>query len=251
MLTRLFISVFCLSLLSACSTVNKEKQDADYVAYLSAQREHASAHKQEVQLVRIVAQPGATITMSGVSEFSVFMPAAPIAMPQQKINQPSELVQVIDRVMPIVGVIGGVLAGGYASKALATAVGKSATEGYSHIQAPATPAPSYNISGGVTTIGSGSASTTNGSGIVGSGTQTVSGGSVMGSGTVLSGTGTTGSGGYSSTAMSNSTGVLGSGVYNVLSGTGTTGSGSYTPITSSYNPTDNHADNHAVTNPVK
>lgn len=117
-------------LLAGCAT---PALDANYAEYLKAQREVATADR---PLLRIKAQPGATVRLEGVDEFVVYAPnsnANQVATYQTPRNDAVELAKTA---LGVVGTVGGIVAAGSAAKGLATAVGSAANHGYQYIQAP-------------------------------------------------------------------------------------------------------------------
>lgn len=155
--------------------------DKNYEKYLEAQT--AMANKPQQPLLRIKAQPGATIQMSGMDEFVVFAPESnqQSAQVQQYVAPRNEGAEVMKAALGVVGTVGSIYAVGNATKGLANAVGSSANHGYQYVQSPQ---PNQTI-GGSGVIGSGTFNTT-------TSTSTLSGTGVLGNGTSLSGTGSTG-----------------------------------------------------------
>ena len=173
---KIISSVLGVSLLiSGCATTSKI--DPNYKAYLDAQQANSAVHKQEIQLVRIKAKEGQTITLGGVDEFTVSMPAPASAPVQQQVQQPSQWAGVVGQGLSVVGTVLGIKYAGQAAVNLSNSVGSAANHGYEFVQAPAA---------NVTTT-----STISGSGVIGSGTynaspvttNTISGSGVLGSGT--------------------------------------------------------------------
>lgn len=187
---RIFIMIM-VWILAGCATTDLDK---NYEKYLDTQAKLAS--KPQQPLLRIKAQPGATVQMSGVDEFVVYAPETNTAATQvQQYAAPrNDTAEVIKAAFGVVGTVGSIYAVGNATKNLATAVGSSANHGYQYIQAPQA---NQTISGsGV--IGSGTFNTT-------ATTSTLSGTGVLGSGALLSGTGSTGAGNYTSTPSTTTT----------------------------------------------
>ena len=171
--------------LGGCASTELDK---NYAKYLDTQA--AMANRPQQPLLRIKAQPGATVQMSGVDEFVVYAPEAnqPTAAVQQYVTPRNDTTEVIKSAFGVVGTVGSIVAVGQATKGLANAVGSSANHGYQYVQSPQ---PNQTISGsGV--IGSGTYNTT-------TSTSTLGGSGVIGSGSLLSGTGSTGAGNFTST----------------------------------------------------
>lgn len=103
-----------------------------YSKYLAAQAQATQAAiKAQKPLLKITAQSGQAIT--GLSSIEVYGQAA---MPTFQQERPSEWAAVAQSGLQVLGVVGGVIAGGRAAEDLANAVGKHANYGYQYIQAP-------------------------------------------------------------------------------------------------------------------
>lgn len=102
-----------------------------YGRYLAAQAQATQAAiKAQKPLLKITAQSGQAIT--GLSSIEVYGQAA---LPTFQQERPNEWAAVAQSGLQMLGVVGGVIAGGRAAEDLANAVGKSSTYGYQYIQA--------------------------------------------------------------------------------------------------------------------
>lgn len=114
------------TLISGCASTES------YSRYLAAQSQATSAAmKSQKPLLKIIAQQGQAIT--GLASIEVYGQAA---MPTFQQERPSEWAAVAQSGLQVLGVVGGVIAGGRAAEDLANAVGKHANYGYQYIQAP-------------------------------------------------------------------------------------------------------------------
>lgn len=221
----LSLSLLAVALVAAgCSQVPSKVIDANYAVYTKSVNDQNTAvlNAANHPIWQIKGVPGQTITLSGVSEISVYAPAsgnannlAPIQPYVAPKNEFVESVKAIGEVAAPWTGVASIYVGGKALTNLTTSVGNSANAGYQYVQAPA---PNMTIGGnGVIGAGTFSSSDLSGTGVIGAGSYSA-----------LAGTGVLGAGSYSSLA---GTGTLGSGAYstNALSGTGTTGTGTYNP----------------------
>lgn len=103
-----------------------------YGRYLAAQAQATQAAiKAQKPLLKITAQSGQAIT--GLASIEVYGQAA---LPTFQQERPNEWAAVAQSGLQMLGVVGGVIAGGNAAEDLTNAVGKAANHGYQYIQAP-------------------------------------------------------------------------------------------------------------------
>lgn len=108
------IPILCALSLTGCASTQ------EYSQYVAAQQEANRAHiDTQKPLFRITAQPGVSIT--GLAGLEVYMPSAAPVIQQAR---PNEWVGVIGQAVGVVGVIGGIYAGGKATSSLLDSVGK-------------------------------------------------------------------------------------------------------------------------------
>ncbi|MCK0507902.1 hypothetical protein [Aromatoleum anaerobium] len=147
---RYIMMMLAALLLAGCST------SGEYRDYLTAQHEANKLAANQPPLFRLTAQDGQAIT--GLKSVEVFMPQAPAQIQQAR---PNEWAGVLNNAISTAGGVGQVIATGRAAVGIADSVGKAATLGYSHIQAP----------GAVTTIGDNSGANSGNSGRIAGGDQ--------------------------------------------------------------------------------
>jgi len=186
-------SIAAAVILSACSGAPSKVIDANYSVYVKtvSDQNKAKLKASGRPIFQLKGIAGQSISMSGVSEISVYAPAnggnENLAAVQPYVAPKNQFVEGIRAAGEVVAPWTGVASlwvGGKALTNLTNSVGGAAGQGYQYVQAPAA-----NM-----TIG--------GHGVIGSGSFTES---------TLSGTGTMGAGDYSSLGGS---GTLGSGAYN-------------------------------------
>lgn len=167
LLASMFLIVGCAS----------NKVDPNYQAYLKAQEAQVSVHKQEIQILRIKAKEGQQITLGGVEEFTVSMPAPAAAPVQQAVQQPSQWAGVLSQGLGVAGTVLGIKYVGQAAVNLSNSVGTAANHGYQFVQAP----QANQTLSGTGVLGSGTyqitttttdTSTLSGTGVLGTGTYT-------------------------------------------------------------------------------
>jgi hypothetical protein len=116
-----------LSLLAGCAST-------DYSAYIRAQQyAHDKALAAQKPLVKIIAQPGQSIT--GLQSIEIYTPAPAPVIAQ---SRPSEWAGVLNTALGVAGTVLGIREAGRAASSLADSVGRSSTAGYPYVQAPQT-----------------------------------------------------------------------------------------------------------------
>ena len=125
---KTLLAVLVAVSLAGCSSTGS------YDRYIEAQSSaNSAAIKAQKPMVRIIAEPGKSIT--GLASIEVY---GPMTLPQVQQERPSEWAAVAQSALGVLGIVGGVIASGNASVDLANAVGASAGQGYKYIQAAPT-----------------------------------------------------------------------------------------------------------------
>ena len=143
---QLLTIIIALSL-TACGSLGGSKlpPDADYASYLAAREADAANHKQSIELVKIEAQPGQQISVSGLKSVSVSMPAPPAPGVQQKETRPSEWASVASTGLNVLGTVLGIKFTGQAAVGLANAVGNAATGSRANVTTTTTTTDSHPV----------------------------------------------------------------------------------------------------------
>lgn len=124
MLRRFLCAVGCFALLGCAN--NQNVYDANYQAYVAAQREVALARAGGTQVLKLEAKQGETITLGGVQSLVVTLPnleSGGMSGLQQRVDSPSEAYRWASLFMPVIGSLGSIWLGGEAAKGLVTATG--------------------------------------------------------------------------------------------------------------------------------